>query len=119
MLEKILASSLIGAFFLGLFWLAHKKRKNKISVLEITPNMIDPQKGLHFYFEESLNFFKSLRYQILQVGPNKWRLSPTPRHSVVTQDIEITKDALILTITGPDHSIRMLKSILDLERIFS
>jgi hypothetical protein len=102
----------------GLFMSFHLGRTLAAESFEINSSNKDRMKGLSWYEEEIISHLKDLRYymKVDQRDLKVWEPSPYARTMGGEVKMEVTPYAI--TITGPRGVVRILKSILDLDKIF-
>ena len=90
-----------------------KKRKIKISNLEINSGNKDKNIPLKEYLKDIDEYFLSMRFHKTKINTQKTQFTPPPLLKNRGEKIEIINDALSLEIYGPDYTLRVLKGILE------
>ena len=103
-------SSLGLSFYLVLY--------NKRETLEINTNNKDKQKGLQWYYDEILHYLHSSRYRELTQIDDVRVFEPPMLLQHMGGKVELKRDSYSITITGPRGVVRIIGSILDIQKIF-
>jgi hypothetical protein len=108
---------LFGSIF-GLFMAMHLSRNLQTETFEITIQNKDHQKGFAFYEAEIISIMHDMRYElILDTKENKiWQ--PRPRARVMGGKFTMQVSPYSITITGPRGIVRIVTSMLDIQKIF-
>lgn len=102
----------------GLFASMHISRSLTTESFEINTSNKDPLKGLSWYEEEIIAHMRDLRYRI-KVDTRElkvWEPRTISQNMGGAFKMEVTPYSI--TIEGPRGVVRIVKSILDLEKIF-
>ena len=118
---SLVASWQVGIVFGGLialFMSFHSGRSLTSETFEINSTNKDKMKGLSWYEEETISHLHDLRY-ILKVNERNLKVwEPSIRSRVMGGEVKMEVTPYSITITGPRGVVRILKSILDLNKIF-
>jgi hypothetical protein len=116
--EAFFPLSLVTAGVFALFTSSMVTRELEETTLEITPQMMDPQKGLQWYYQETLNLLLSLRYKALERTTEEEIFRPRDLYQLLGGKVYIVRTPYTLTVKGPRGFVKILSSTLDLSKIF-
>jgi hypothetical protein len=102
----------------GFFAAFHLGRSLQAETFEINASNKDRMKGLTWYQEEIAQHMRDLRYQLIVDETNLKEWQPSPRARIMGGNFRMETTPYSITISGPRGVIRILKSILDLNKIF-
>lgn len=118
---SIVSSWQVGLVFgglLALFMSFHSGRSLSSETFEINSTNKDKMKGLSWYEEEIISHLHDLRY-VLKVNERNLKIwEPSVRSRVMGGEVKMEVTPYAITVTGPRGVVRILKSILDLNKIF-
>jgi len=130
-LKFIIAPALLSCFFLpwqivlvllfifSLFFLTHLKYNNlKHETFEITPSNKDQQTPMSWYRDEIISQMTVLRWRLVEDTPDKKVWVPRAQTRVMENSFIMTYSPYMISMSGSRNMIVMMKSFLDLEKIF-
>lgn len=113
----LIISTVFGILF-GLFAAGHIERTMEMESFTINSSNKNPTLGLQYYFNEMDQYLMVMRYSKEVIGENLYHYTPRPRLRVMGGNVEIKKTAYEIEVKAPTGVVRILKSQLDLEKIF-
>jgi hypothetical protein len=118
---SVVANWKVGLVFgglIGLFAAVHLGRNMMTESFEINSSNKDKTKGLSWYEQEIISYMRDLRYRnVLDTHQIKiWQ--PPVRAQVMGGEFKMEVTPYSITMTGTKGQVRILKSILDLDKIF-
>lgn len=130
-LKFIIAPAILACFFLpwqivlvllfifSLFFFTHLKYNNlKLETFEITPSNKNEQTPMSWYRDEIISQMTVLRWRLVEDSPEKKVWKPRAQSRVMEDSFTMTYSPYIISISGSRNMIIMMKSFLDLEKIF-
>lgn len=110
---------LIIALIFSLFFLTHLKYNNlKLETFDITPSNKDPLTPMSWYRDEIISQMVVLRWRLIEDTPEKKVWMPRGQSRVMENSFTMTYSPYVINISGSRNMITMMKSFLDLEKIF-
>ena len=108
----------IGILF-SIFAFTHLKYNNlKIETFEITPQNKDPLTPMSWYRDEIISQMTVMRWVLMEDAAD-WKVwKPQGQARVMEDSFSMSYSPYIITIKGSRNMIAMMKSFLDLEKIF-
>lgn len=108
----------VGIFF-SLFAFTHLKYNNlKFETFDITPQNKDPLTPMSWYRDEIISQMSVMRWALIEDGPD-WKVwAPQGQARVMEDSFSMSYSPYIITIKGSRNMVMMMKSFLDLEKIF-
>jgi hypothetical protein len=106
-----------GALF-GLFTSVHVARNLQAESFEITTLNKDKLKGFSFYEKEVISIMHSLSYELITDEHNLKVWSPSPRARIMGGEFKMETSPYSITLTGSRGTVRIVISMLDIEKIF-
>lgn len=103
---------------IGLFMAVHLGRNLQIESFEINTQNKDRQKGFAFYEEEIISIMRDMRYELLQDSREVKVWQPRVRGRVMGGEFKMEVTPYSLTISGPRGIVRIVTSMLDIQKIF-
>ena len=109
---------LVGIIF-SLFAYTHLKYNNlKFETFDITPQIKDPLIPMSWYRDEIISQMSVMRWALVEDGP-EWKVwAPLGQARVMEDSFSMSYSPYIITIKGSRNMVTMMKSFLDLEKIF-
>lgn len=102
----------------GIFFSMHTARSLTTETFEINSTNKDPLKGLSWYENEIVSHMHDLRYRI-KVDQKELKIwQPRTISQNMGGDFKMEVTPYSITIEGPRGMVRIVKSVLDLEKIF-
>lgn len=102
----------------GLFTSFQLARNLTRESFEINATNKDKTKGLKWYEDEIIAMMNDLRYQLIEDKNNVKVWQPRLRARVMGGEFKMEVTPYSITITGPRGMVRIVKSVLDLTKIF-
>lgn len=103
---------------LGLFTSVHIGRSLASETFEINATNKDKKKGLSWYENEIISHMHDLRYELMvnEKGLKIWQ--PSPRARIMGGEFKMEVTPYSITISGSRGTVRIMQSILDINKIF-
>jgi hypothetical protein len=114
---NLLVGLIIG-LLLGLFCAVHLSRRLQEESFEINMQNKDKMKGFSFYEKEIISIMDSLRYQLITNEPDMKIWEPSTRAKAMGGNFKMEVSPYSITIHGTRGMVRIVVSMLDIEKIF-
>ncbi len=103
----------------SLFFFTHLKYNNlKLETYEITPAIKNPRTPMNWYRDVIINQMYVLRWNLVEDTPEKKVWKPRGQTRVMEDSFTMTYSPYLISISGSRNMIKMMKSFLDLEKIY-
>jgi hypothetical protein len=103
---------------LGFFTSFHLGRAMTPETFEINASNKDKRRGLSWYEKEVMAHMHDLRYQLVSNQEHLKVWQPSPWARVMGGEFKMELTPYSITLTGPRGAVRIMKSILDIDKIF-